>query len=210
MITKLEEIEKELLAIKEKAGNPAYVACFGKTFVDEGSPNYEISERIGKLIVENGFGILHGGYIGTMQAVSNGANESINLDPKKNEFWNVGVPMKIFDADVKRADCTHLTATENIFDRKRILIEMCDICVVLPVGGVGTLLEVIELFHINQINSKFGGKITPIIFYGKVWQELMSEISKRLDLKGQSDGSNFSNYVDSLDQLKETLSNIKL
>lgn len=204
-MTGLEDIKKEFLAFKEKAGNPAYVACFGKTFVDEGSQNYEISQKIGKVIVENDFGILHGGYIGTMQAVSSGANESIKLGPKKNEFWNVGVPMKIFDADVKRADSVHLTATENIFDRKRILIEMCDVCVVLPIGGMGTLLEVTEVFHINQINSKFGGKITPIIFYGKLWKELMSNIKEKLDLTGQSNGDSFTTYVDDLDQLKKEL-----
>lgn len=30
MISSLEEIKKEFLAVKEKAGNPAYIACFGK------------------------------------------------------------------------------------------------------------------------------------------------------------------------------------
>lgn len=204
-MTGLQDIKNEFLAFKEKAGNPSYIACFGKTFVDENDQNYETSQKIGKLIIENGFGVLHGGYIGTMQAVSHGANESIKLDQKKNEFWNVGVPMKIFDADVKRADCVHLTATENIFDRKRILIEMCDVCVVLPVGGIGTLLEVIEIFHINQINSKFGGKITPIIFYGKLWKELMGDIKEKLDLTGQSNGDSFTTYVDNLDQLKKEL-----
>lgn len=201
----VENIKNEFLLFKEKAGKPRYVACFGKTFVDEDNPNYDISKKIGKLIIENGFGILHGGYIGTMQAVSSGANESIKLDPKKNEFWNIGVPMKTFDADVKRADCVHLTATENIFDRKRILVEMCDVCVVLPVGGMGTFLEVVELFHINQINSKFGGKITPIIFFGKVWKELMDEIKEKLDLKGQSNRDSFTTYIDDLDQLKKEL-----
>jgi predicted Rossmann-fold nucleotide-binding protein len=210
MMSELEQIKKEFLEFKGKAGNPAYVACFGKTFVGEDNRNYGISQDIGKLIIENGFGVLHGGYIGTMQAVSSGANEAIKLDPNKNAFWNIGVPMKTFDADVKRADCAHLTATENIFDRKRILIEMCDICVVLPIGGVGTLLEVIELFHINQINSKFGGKITPIIFYGKMWKELMSDLTRKLDLSGQSNGSDFTTYVDTLGELREVLSNKKL
>lgn len=205
----LEEIKKEFLSFKEKAGNPAYVACFGKTFVDENDENYKISQNIGQLIVENGFGVLHGGYVGTMQAVSNGANISIKSDFKKNKFWNIGVPMITFDKDVKRADASQLTATENILDRKRILVEMCDVCLALPVAGFGTLLEVIEIFHINQINSKFGGKIRPIIFYGKIWKDLMGGIMNKLDLKGQDDGNGFTFYIENLEQLKENLVKIK-
>ncbi len=206
----LEAIKKEFLLFKEKAHCLSYIACFGKTFVGEEEENYKTSQEIGRLVVNSGFGVIHGGYIGTMQAVSNGANEGIKQDENKNAFWNIGVPMKTFDKDVKRADCSQLTATENILDRKRVLVEMCDACVVLPVGGMGTLLEVIEIFHVNQINSKFGGPIKPIIFYGKIWKELMKDIESKLDLKGQSNGEDFTYYVDTLDQLKDTLVKIKL
>ena len=205
----IEEVKKEFLSFKHRAGNPDYVACFGKTFVDENDQNYLVSKNIGKLIVESGFGVLHGGYVGTMQAVSIGANEAIKESAGKNQFWNVGVPMSAFDNDVKRADCSQLTATENILDRKRILVEMCDICVALPVAGFGTLLEVIEIFHVNQINSKFGGKIRPIIFYGKLWESLMNFIFEKLDLKGQSDGKDFTYYVENQEQLKKLLLKLK-
>ncbi len=201
----VEEIKNEFLTFKEKAGNPVYVACFGKTFINEDDSNYQISKEIGKLIVESGFGVIHGGYIGTMEAVSEGANESIKQDSGKNKFWNIGVPMKTFDAGVKRADCSQLTATENILDRKRVLVDICDACIVLPVGGMGTLLEVIEIFHVNQINEKYGGPLKPLIFYGKFWKELMDSILSKLDLKAQSDGKNFTTYVDDLQELKEIL-----
>lgn len=206
----LEAIKKEFLLFKEKAHCLSYIACFGKTFVGEEEENYKISQDIGELVINNGYGVLHGGYIGTMQAVSEGANKGISQDKNKNAFWNIGVPMKTFDKDVKRADCTQLTATENILDRKRVLVEMCDACIVLPVGGMGTLLEVIEIFHVNQINGKFGGQIKPIIFYGKVWKELMESIENKLDLKGQSNGKDFTYYVDTLEQLKSILKEIKI
>ncbi len=205
----LEQVIKEFVAFKEKAGNPDYVACFGKTFVEEVDENYITSKEIGKLVIESGFGVLHGGYIGTMQAVSSGANDGIKLDPKKNEFWNIGVPMKTLDDNVKRADNIQLTATENILDRKRVLVETCDACIALPVAGFGTLLEVIEIFHVNQTNTKFGGKIRPIIFYGKIWKDLMGEIMNKLDLKGQSNGEEFTTYVESTEELKHALSEIK-
>ena len=34
----VENIKNEFLLFKEKAGKPRYVACFGKTFVDENNP----------------------------------------------------------------------------------------------------------------------------------------------------------------------------
>lgn len=210
MESNLAEVKNEFLSFKEKAGNPSYIACFGKTFVNEDDPNYTASQEVGKLVVENGFGVTHGGYTGTMQAVSSGANEGIKLDSKKNAFWNIGVPMKTFDSNVKRAECSQLTATLNILDRKRVLVDMCDACIALPVAGFGTLLETIEIFHVNQINSKFGGKIRPIIFYGKVWKELMGDIMNRLDLKGQSSGDEFVTYVETLDELKEALKKLKI
>ena len=152
----VENIKKEFLAFKSKAGKPAFIACFGKTFVNEHEESYKISEEIAETIVEQGFGVIHGGYIGSMEAVSRGANVAIAKDQKKNQFWNIGVPMKTFDDDIKRSESMHLPSAEDILDRKRILVEMSDACVVLPVGGIGTLLEVLDVFHMYQIAEKFG------------------------------------------------------
>ena len=197
------EVKKQFEEIKKNAKCSKYIACFGKTFIDKGSEEYKISEKIGALIIKEGFGVLHGGYIGTMEAVSEGANKGIK-DFKRNEFWNIGVPMKLFDKDVKRATCLHLE-TDDIFDRKRVLIELCDLCVVLPVGGVGTLLEAIEIFHLNQINEKFGEKIRQIIFFGKIWENLISEILNKLNLDKQSKGESFITFVNNLKELEEAI-----
>lgn len=201
----LESIKNELASFKKNAGNPKYVACFGKTYVDQDDANYKISQRIGELVIDSGFAVLHGGYIGTMEAVSSGANVAIGRDQQKNRYWNIGVPMKMFDGKVKRAKNICVTAAKDIFDRKRILVEGCDLCIVLPVGGMGTLLEVIEVFHANQINEKFGGVIRPIILYGDFWKGLWQVILKGLDLSGQSSGANFISFVSSEDELKDVL-----
>lgn len=203
-----EGVQTQFNNFKEKAGNPKYIACFGKTFVDVESEDYMLSEKIGETIVDCGFGVLHGGYIGTMDAVSKGAQTAIAKDATKNNYWNIGVPMKLFEENVARTNAMHLAVTDNIFDRKRALVEMGDACVVLPVGGVGTFLEVIEVFHLNQLNLKFGGKIRPIIFFGSRWQKLMETIYTELDLTGQSDGSSFTTNVLTIDALKDTLTNI--
>ena len=87
-------------------------------------------------------------------------------------------------------------------DRKKALTHFCDACIVLPSGGIGTILEAIELFHLNQLAEKFKGKIRPIIFIGKHWKELMDGIMEKLDMEKQKGGDDFIHFVDSFEQLK--------
>lgn len=191
------------------AGNPAYIACFGKTFLEPESEAYKLSERIAEVIVENGFGVLHGGYIGAMEAVSQGANAAISKDPSKNEYWNIGVPLELIDGELKRSSSVHLPAAKDIFDRKKALVTLCDACVVLPSGGFGTLLETLEIFHPNQLAEKFGGKVRPLFFVGDNWKILFEEMRKHLDMKKQSAGEAFTHFLSSVEELDSELKQLK-
>ena len=207
--TSFEDLKSAFEKCRAQAGNPAYVACFGKTFLEPESEAYKLSEKVGAMIIENGFGVLHGGYIGTMQAVSEGANTAIRQDSSKNEYWNIGVPMYLFDADVKRSSSTHLPAAKDISDRKGALVTFCDACVVLPSGGFGTLLETLEIFHSNQIAEKFGGKIRPLFFIGENWKLLFDAIYKNLDMHKQSSGEAFTHFLTSIEELDRELKLLK-
>ena len=207
--TSFEDLEKAFADYSNKAGSPAYIACFGKTFLESDSEAYKLSEKVGAMIVENGFGVLHGGYIGSMEAVSNGANDAIGKDASKNEFWNIGIPMQTFDGNVARASSVHLPPANDIFDRKKALITFCDACVVLSSGGVGTLLEALELLHVNQIAEKFGGKIRPLFFVGDAWKDLFNEIYSRLDMTKQSNGELFLHFLASIEDLDKELKLLK-
>ena len=207
--TSFEDLEKAFADYSNKAGSPAYIACFGKTFLESDSEAYKLSEKVGAMIVENGFGVLHGGYIGSMEAVSNGANDAIGKDASKNEFWNIGIPMQTFDGNVARASSVHLPPANDIFDRKKALITFCDACVVLSSGGGGTLLEALELLHVNQIAEKFGGKIRPLFFVGDAWKDLFNEIYSRLDMTKQSNGELFLHFLASIEDLDKELKLLK-
>lgn len=207
--TSFEDSEKAFADYSNKAGSPAYIACFGKTFLEPDSEAYKLSEKVGAMIIENGFGVLHGGYIGSMEAVSSGANDAIRNDTSKNEFWNIGIPMQTFDGNVARASSAHLPPANDIFDRKKALITFCDACVVLPSGGVGTLLEALELLHVNQIAEKFGGKIRPLFFVGIVWKDLFDEIYASLDMTKQSKGESYLYFLASVEDLDKELKLLK-
>jgi len=207
--TSFEDLEKTFANYGTKAGSPAYIVCFGKTFLEPASEAYKLSEKVGAMIIENGFGVLHGGYTGSMEAVSSGANTAVRKDASKNAFWNIGVPMQIFDGNVARASSVHLPPANDIFDRKKALISFCDACVVLPSGGIGTLLEALELLHVNQIAEKFGGKIRPLFFIGEVWKDLFEEIYASLDMTKQSKGEAYIYFLTSVADLDKELKLLK-
>lgn len=208
-LNQFDDLKKAFNKYRKLAGSPAYAACFGKTFLDPKSPEYKLAEKVSALLVEHGFGIIHGGYIGVMEAASKGADRAINLDKKKNLYWNVGVPMKTFDKELARSSRVNLPAAKDISDRKKALIEFCDICVVLPSGGFGTLLESLELFHMNQIAEKFGGKIRPLIFLGGNWKKIFDDLYRDLDMNKQKGGQSFVSFPKTLNQLERVILKIK-
>ena len=195
-----EKIRESFNKYKQKAKVDKYIACFGKTFISKSSLEYRMSKKIGYLNIKQGFGVIHGGYSGVMEAISFGADKAINEFDAANKYWNIGVPMKTFDKSLKRSSRVNLPACNDILDRKRALIELCDICVVLPSGGIGTVLETLGIFHLNQIAEKFGGKIRPIIFIGSNWKRIIKYLLSKLNMSSQSIGDNFTyfckNYED--------------
>lgn len=208
-INEFNDLKKAFLNYKKKAGNISYVACFGKTFIDKNSREYELAENVAELIIDDGFGVIHGGYTGIMEASSYGADRAIKKDKNKNSYWNIGVPMVIFDKELKRASKINLPTAKDISDRKKALIEFCDICVVLPSGGFGTILESLEIFHINQLAEKFGGKIRPLIFIGGNWQKIFDSLYKNLDMNKQKGGESFVYFIKSLKELNNILDTIR-
>ena len=205
-----QNLKESFLCYKNNAGDISYVACFGKTFLDPQSQDYQNAKMISEFLVGKGLGVIHGGYSGIMEAASKGAQKAIANDPDKNHYWNIGVPMKTFDQELARSAKINLPAAVDISDRKKALIEFCDLCLVFATGGVGTLLESIEIIHNNQIAQKFGGKIRPIIFFQGNWQNIMDNIYQNLDLNHQSRADQYVHFVNSVEELKSLLTKIKI
>lgn len=209
MKNSFEQIESAFVEFKKKAGNPYYVAIFGKTFLDENTQEYKLARKVAYKVIEIGFGVLHGAYAGVMKAVNEGAESAIRK-LKKNEYFNVGVPLKMIDQELPRSSNINLPPAETIGDRKKALIEFCDVCVVMPSGGFGTMLESLEIFHMNQLAEKFGGKIRPLIFIGERWNTIFEALYKNLDMNKQKTGESFCHFINDIKQLELILSEIEL
>lgn len=146
----------------KKARLSATVSVFGSGSAPAGHEVLAQAERLGQLLAEAGFGLICGGYAGTMEAVSRGAAQA------GGEV--VGVTMDLFSPE--RAPNPWLTKERRVkdfFPRLKRLTS-ADAFVVLQ-GGIGTLTEVTltwSLLQTGQIQSK------PFIFVGENWRRLFA------------------------------------
>jgi uncharacterized protein (TIGR00730 family) len=139
----------------------ATVSVFGSGSAPAGHKVLAQAERLGQLLAEAGFGVICGGYAGTMEALSRGVAQA------GGEV--VGVTMDLFS---KRAPNPWLTKEQRVkdfFPRLKKLTS-ADAFIVLQ-GGIGTLTEATltwSLLQTGQIEAK------PFIFVGEDWRRLFA------------------------------------
>jgi uncharacterized protein (TIGR00730 family) len=138
------------------------VSVFGSARTPPDSAEYEAGVRIGRGLVEAGFGVITGGGPGAMEAANKGASEAggtsvglgieLPFEQGLNRYVDIGVNFRYF------------------FVRKTMFVKYASGFVVLP-GGLGTLDELFEALTLVQTQ-----KVTrfPIVLYGtRYWQGLL-------------------------------------
>lgn len=137
------------------------VTVFGGAQPKEGTPAYEEARELGSLLAQRGHVVLSGGYMGTMEAVSRGANEAgghvIGVTCEDIEAWR---PTKA-NGWVKEE-----RRKKTLHERILALIEGCDAAMALP-GGAGTLTEIMMMWNLMIVESL---PRKPLILIGRGWQ----------------------------------------
>ena len=149
------------------------VSVFGSARTLSTNPMYKEAEKIGKLLVEAGFGVITGGGPGIMEAANKGAHEAggksigvgieLPFEASMNEYVDLGVENRYF------------------FTRKVMFLKYSQAFVIFP-GGVGTLDELFEAITLAQCghNVKY-----PIILVGtKFWSGLIDWMQNTLSTNG--------------------------
>lgn len=136
------------------------VTVFGGSTPVPGETAYKEAQRLGALLAGAGHTVLTGGYMGTMEAVSRGANEAdghvIGVTCAEIEAWR--------DAKANPwviEERSYPTLRERLY----ALIDECDAALALP-GGIGTLAEIATMWSQMQTNSS---PIRPLILIGHAW-----------------------------------------
>lgn len=162
------------------SGGGMKVTVFGGAHPKNGETAYEEAYDLGRLLGKSGYTVLTGGYIGTMEAVSKGVNETgghvIGITCDEIEKWR-----SIRKNAWVQEELHYPTLRERLY----ALLEQCDAAIALP-GGVGTLAEICMLWN-HLIIAAFPPK--PLIVIGDAWKTVIKEFL-----------SEFEGYVHAHDQ----------
>lgn len=147
------------------------VTIFGGTLPQPGQPAYLEAERLGALLARAGHVVITGGYMGTMEAASKGANEAgghvIGVTCQQIEDWRGSNANRWVTEERKVA---------TLEERMLGLMDAADTILALP-GGIGTLAE-ISLFWNRMVIQASPRK--PLILIGPGWRDIIAAFSTSL------------------------------
>lgn len=120
------------------------ICIFGASGRELEESYYAEAELLGSLIARQGHTLVFGGgREGLMGAAARGAYE--------NGGRIIGIVPKFFDEPgIIYEHCTELVFTETMRERKQLMEERSEACVVLP-GGIGTFEEFFEMLTLKQL-----------------------------------------------------------
>ena len=138
------------------------VTIFGSARVKPGDKYYQMAEKLGQLLAQNGFAVITGGGPGIMEAgnksaaegggQSLGMNIKLPFEQKPNPYANLQLDYKYF------------------FIRKVMFVKYAVAYVIMP-GGYGTMDEFFEALTLIQTKRM---RSFPIILMGRdYWQGLL-------------------------------------
>lgn len=135
----------------------------------------EQGERAGRVLAQAGHEVVYGGTrVGTMGRLAAGARAA------GGRVTGV-LPRFLAERDIADEDCDELVITDDLLERKRVMLERSDAFVALP-GGLGTLDEVLEaITHVY-----LGQLVAPIVllddagFWARLWSLLEDLETRRL------------------------------
>lgn len=137
------------------------IAVFGGSRPPENSPEYVEAYAVGKLLAQNGFTVMNGGYAGTMEASARGAQE--------NGGRTIGVLSSEFSWLKPNLYLTETQPSQDLFSRIRYMQLNADGFIVLK-GSMGTIAELALVWNLSKIDKNHR---KPIILLGDAWARVL-------------------------------------
>ncbi|HLH62688.1 MAG TPA: LOG family protein [Ktedonobacteraceae bacterium] len=142
------------------------VAVIGSARLSESDDRWSQAHKLGRLLAQEGFTIVTGGYSGLMAAVSRGAHEVGG--------YVIGLPMRHWTHIEPNPWNTDLRWSANYGMRLNHLLH-CEAVVALP-GGVGTLSELAIVWAAGQTEVRG----LPLILLGECWGPVIQAVDEHL------------------------------
>jgi len=143
------------------------ITVFGGSQTQPGDPDYQQAYLLGSLIGQAGYTVLTGGYIGAMEAVSQGASKTggyvIGVTCDEIEAWRPVKPNSWLMEEIRYP---------TLHQRLYALMENCDAAFALP-GGVGTLTEISLMWNLLLTEAI---PPRPLIAIGSGWYAVIAQL----------------------------------
>ena len=173
------------------------ITIFGGSQPKPGSPAYAQAYELGKLLALAGHTILTGGYMGTMEAASRGANEAgghvIGVTCADIEAWR-GSRANAWVKEERRF--------ATLQERLNELILACDAAIALP-GGPGTLAEISMTWNLMIVDSI---PHKPLILAGDGWKNVLATFQREFATYTYPDQAKFIKFAETVYQAGELVS----
>lgn len=150
------------------------VTIFGSARTKPDNPYYQLAEKLGFMLAEEGFNVITGGSNGIMEASNKGAYAS-------SKALSIGMNIKLPHEQKSNAYLDIAQSFDYFFSRKVMLVKYSYAYIVMP-GGFGTLDELFE--SVTLVQTK---KIFPIGIFlvgTSYWQPLMTFLRDSLLAQG--------------------------
>lgn len=149
------------------------ITIFGSARAKRSSSTYCKAERLGRLLVKAGYGVISGGGPGIMEAVNKGATEAGGE--------SIGLNIELSQEQKPNPYVKTLISFRYFFARKVMFVKYARAYVIFP-GGYGTLDEFSEA--ITLIQTKRISPFPVILVERKYWQGLIDWFKKTLLTNG--------------------------
>ena len=150
------------------------VAVFGASGSQPGDGWYEEGVECGRLLAEAGFGVITGGYGGTMEAVSSGAAAI------EGHVIGVTAPTVFPNRSGGNDHLTEEVAASSLVDRIGTLLDASDASIALW-GSLGTATELLVAWNLAYVAPLADAPAKPIAAVGKPWTRLVPHLVESLD-----------------------------
>ncbi len=149
------------------------VTVFGSSLGQEGNADYEEAVELGRLLAKAGYAVATGGYDGSMEAVSAGADRaggSITGVTAPDVFPHRELPNRFVQEHIRAA-----SLTERIHE----LVDIADACIALP-GSIGTFTELMVAWNLAFVARFSDSPANPVIAVGPLWHRLITHLGDEL------------------------------
>ena len=172
------------------------VTVFGSARAKRSSPTYRKAEKLARLLVKAGYGLISGGGPGIMEAVNKGAKEAGGE--------SVGLNIELPQEQKPNPYVKILLTFRYFFARKVMFIKYARAYVIFP-GGYGTLDEFSEA--ITLVQTKRIERFPIILVEKKYWQGLIDWFKETLIPRGyiQPEDLNIFYVVDEPEQVVQII-----